>query len=177
MVVPRALTPLDPAFLSAALTSPVSVRFCVGVRPPPAASGHPSYFRRKSSALRLKVDQFPLLVSFPASHKAGLHPPPRPVRLVILVLGVGGGTKETAPPAMVWSPLTRRQASPMLECLRRLSSSLFNSCGALLSVCPSPSPFPRTTVRVPILSLLTEEYFVVAPRALAPLDPAVLSAA
>ena len=28
-----------------------------------------------------------------------------------------------------------------------------------LSAPPNPSPFPRTTVRVPILSLLTEEYF------------------
>ena len=118
------------------------VRFCAGVRPLPSASGHPSSFRRKSSALRLTADQFPLLVSCPASHKAVLHPPPRPVRLVVLGLGVGGGAKETAPPAMVWSPLTRRQASPGLACLRRHSSSLFNSCVARLSVCYPPPPLP-----------------------------------
>ena len=41
-------------------------------------------------------------------------PPPRPVRLVVLGLGVGGGSKEMAPPAVVWSPLTRQQASPGL---------------------------------------------------------------
>ena len=52
----------------------LSVRFCVGVRPPPAASGHPSSFRRKSSALRLTADQCPLLVSCPAY--VGFHPPP-----------------------------------------------------------------------------------------------------
>ena len=54
----------------------LSVRFCVVGRIPPAASGHPLSFRRKSSALRLTADQCPLLVSSPASHKTGLHPPP-----------------------------------------------------------------------------------------------------
>ena len=34
------------------------------------------------------------------------------MRLVVLGLGVGGGAKETAPPAVVLSPLSRRQASP-----------------------------------------------------------------
>ena len=33
--------------------------------------------------------------------------PPRPVRLVVLGSGVGGGAKDTAPPAMVLSPSTR----------------------------------------------------------------------
>ena len=79
------------------------------------------------------------------------------MRLVLLGLGVGGGAKEKAPPAIVWSPSTRRQASPGISCLCRRSSSLLDSLGARLSV--SPSPFPRTTVLVPLLSLLTEEYF------------------
>ena len=42
-------------------------------------------------------------------------PPPRPVRLVVLGLGVGGGVKETAPPAMVLSPSSRQQASPGIK--------------------------------------------------------------
>ena len=118
----------------------LSVRFCVAGRPPPAASGHLSSFRRKSSALRLTTDQCPLLVSCPAY--AGLHPP-RPVRLVVLGLGMGGGVKETAPPAMVWSPSMRRQATPGLACLRQRSSPLFDSLGARLSICPPPPPpFP-----------------------------------
>ena len=40
---------------------------------------------------------------------AGL--PPRPIRLVVRGSGVGGGAKETAPPAMALSSLTRQQAS------------------------------------------------------------------
>ena len=70
------------------------------------------------------------------------------------------GQRRRHPPAMVWSPSTCWQASPGLACLCRRSISLFDSYGARLSVCPPPpSPFLRTTVRVPILSLLTEEYF------------------
>ena len=61
-------------------------------------------------------------------------PPPRPVRLVVRGLGVGGGAKDTAPPAMVWSPLTRWQASPGITCLRRRLISLLDSLGAHLSV-------------------------------------------
>ena len=38
--------------------------------------------------------------------------PPRPVRLVVLGLGVGGGEKKTAPPAVVLSPSFCWQASP-----------------------------------------------------------------
>ena len=132
--------------------------------------------------------------------------PPRPMQLVVLGLGVGGGAQETAPPVMDLSSLTRRQASSnvwvflvsgpgrhswirryVLEQLRcstpfhprsvaspaqnsgcpaRVyarksfchSWSLVGFCGACLSSAP-PSPFPRTTVRVPIPSLPTEEYF------------------
>ena len=40
--------------------------------------------------------------------------PPQPIRLVVLGLGVGvcGGAKETAPPAVVLSPSSCRKASP-----------------------------------------------------------------
>ena len=37
----------------------LSVRFCVVVRPPPAASGHPSSVRRKSTTLWVTADQMP----------------------------------------------------------------------------------------------------------------------
>ena len=89
---------------------------------------------------------------------AGVHPPPDPCGWWYLAWVWVEGRKETAPPAMVWSPSTRRQASSRIACLCRRSISLFGSCGAHLSVCP-PSPFPHTTVRVPIPSLLTEDYF------------------
>ena len=75
----------------------LSVHISIFSRPPPAASGPSSSVRRKYSSLRMTADQCPLLVSCPAAHNAGLHPP-RPVRLVVLGLGVGGGTKETVPP-------------------------------------------------------------------------------
>ena len=39
------------------------------------------------------------------------------MRLVLLGSGVGGGEKETAPPAMVLSSLMHRQASPSGACL------------------------------------------------------------
>ena len=79
-------------------------------------------------------------------------------------MGVSGGAKETAPPAMVWSPSTRRQASPGLACLvnARVPSSILVVPVSLSPPPPPPPPpypFPRTTVLVPTLSLLTEEYF------------------
>ena len=111
----------------------LSVRFSVVSRPPSAVA-----------TLRwLPI----LLVSCPASRmQVCTPPPPRPVRLVVLGLGVGGGAKETAPPAMVWSPSTRRQASPGIAWFRRRSSSLLDSLSAHLSVCPPPplSPYNCT---------------------------------
>ena len=66
--------------------------------------------------------------------------PLRPVRLVVLGLGVGGGAKDTAPPRggldSVVSSFVARESVP--------SSTLdfpLDSCGARLSVCP-PSPPP-----------------------------------
>ena len=53
----------------------LSVHISLFGHPPPAASGPSSSVRRKSSALRLTVDQFPLLLSCPAAHNAGVHPP------------------------------------------------------------------------------------------------------
>ena len=117
----------------------LSVHISLFSRPPPAASGPSSSVCRKSSDLRLTADQCPLLFSFPAA--ICRFSPPQPMRLVVLGLGVGGGEKETAPPVMVWSPSTRRQATPGLACRLRHSSSLFNYCGARLSVCPPP-PYP-----------------------------------
>ena len=108
----------------------LSARFCLFSRPPPVSIPHivrpPLSVRRKAINPPASVDQCLLLVSFPSVPYAGLHPP-RPVRLVVLGLGVGGGAKETAPPAMVLSPSTRRQASPgQVACLfqRRRSSFL-----------------------------------------------------
>ena len=122
----------------------LSVYISVFSRPPPAASDTTSSFRWKAiNPPSATADQCPLLVSCPAAHMQ-VFTPPQPVQLVVLRLGVGGGAKETAPPSMVWIPLTRRQATPGLACLLRRSSSLFDSCGARLSVCPSspPPPFP-----------------------------------
>ena len=66
----------------------------------------------------------------PSVPYVGLHPPPpRPVRLVVLGLGVGGGAKETAPPAMVLSISSRRQASPGKACLFQPTLEFpLNSC-------------------------------------------------
>ena len=139
----------SPVFLPfRAFPSPLSFRpFCllsvhkrVFSRPPPAASGPSSFVRRMSTTNRLTADQS--LSWFPVQRsKMQVCTPPRPVRLVVLGLGVGGGAKETAPPAMVLSPSTcpvgvARESVP--------SSTLefpLNSCGACLSVC-LPPPFP-----------------------------------
>ena len=135
----------------------LSVHISLFSRPPPPASIPSSSVCWKSSALRLTDNKCPLLFSCPAAHMQ-VCTPPRHVRLLVLALGVGGEAKETAPPAMVWILSTRRQATPGLAFRLQRSSSLFDSCGARLSVCSTP-PLPRTTVLVPILSLLTEEYF------------------
>ena len=89
---------------------------------------------RKLPTLRLTADQCTLLVSCTASHMQ-VSPPPRPVRLEVLGLGVGGGAKETPPPAMVLIPSTRRPALPGLAYLRQRSSSLFDSCSSRVLMC------------------------------------------
>ena len=80
----------------------LSVCFCVVDRPPPAAAGHPSSVRWKirvhpSGWLPTKMPFSWCPVQRPVCRFA---PPPLPVRLVVLGLGVGGGAKETAPPAI-----------------------------------------------------------------------------
>ena len=135
----RASYPYPLSFLPFCL---LSVHISVFSRPPPAASFHSSSVSRKATnPPAATADQCPLLVSCPAAHMQ-VCTPHRPVRLVVLGLGVGGGANEMAPPAMVWSPLTRRQATPGLACLCRRSSSFFDSCGARLSVyvCLSVGP-------------------------------------
>ena len=118
----------------------LSARFCVFSRPPPA-SGHKLSVRWTAPhppAAGRPISSPGFLSSVPY---VGLRPPPRPVLLVVLGLGVGKGAKETAPPTMVWSPLTRRKTTPGSACRLRRSSSLFDSCGDRLSVCPLP-PLP-----------------------------------
>ena len=82
----------------------LSARFCLFSRPPPVSIPHivrpPSSVRQKYTNPPTSADQCLLLVSFPRVPYAGFHPP-RPERLVVLGLGVGGGAKETTPPAMV----------------------------------------------------------------------------
>ena len=94
----------------------------------------PSSVRRRATNPPAPADQCPLLVPRTSVPYAGLHPPPRPIRLVVLGLGVGvcGGEKETAPPAVVLSPSSRRQASPDRRpsaCLRPTLDFPLDSCG------------------------------------------------
>ena len=77
-------------------------------RPSPPASVHPSSVRRTPLA-----DCQPM--SSPGFQSPVCRFSERPVRLVILGLGVGGKEKETAPPTMVLSPSSRRKASPGRE--------------------------------------------------------------
>ena len=139
----RASFPYPISFLPFCL---LSVHISVFSRPPPAASGHSSSVRRKSTnPPAATADQCPLLVSCPAVHMQ-VCTPPQPVRLVVLGLGVGGGAKETAPPAMVWSPSTCRQASPGLACLvnARVSSSILVVPVSLYDPPLPLSPYNRT---------------------------------
>ena len=78
----------------------------------------------------------------PASHTQ-VCTPPRPVRLVVLGLGVGGGAKETAPPAVVLSLSSRRQALPFNSVPASTNArvpSRFLRCPSLCL--PPPPPFP-----------------------------------
>ena len=77
--------------------------------PPPSVP--PSSVRRRATNPRLRPTNVLFWFPDPASHMQ-VCTPPRPVRLVVLGLGVGGGAKETPPPAVVLSPSSRRQASP-----------------------------------------------------------------
>ena len=91
--------------------------------------------------LRLRPTNVFFIFTSPASHMQ-VCTLPRPVRLVVLGLGVGGGAKETAPPAMVLSPSTCRQASPGLACLRQRSNSLSILAVPVSLSAPPPLRFP-----------------------------------
>ena len=88
----------------------LSARFCIFSQPPPVSIPHivrpPLSVCRKATTLRLRPTNVFFCFPSPDSHMQ-VCTPPRPVRLVVLGLGVGGGAKETAPPTMVLSPLTR----------------------------------------------------------------------
>ena len=115
----------------------LSARFCVFSRPPPA-SGHPSSVRWKATNPPAKRSTN-VLSWFPVQRSiCRFAPPPQPVRLVVLGLGVGGGLKETAPPAMVLSPSTRWQASPGLACLRQRSLCVQHTTLFRSTVCCTP---------------------------------------
>ena len=108
----------------------------------------PSSVRRRATNPLAPADQCPLLVPRPSVPYAGLHPP-RLVRLVLLGLGVGGGPKETAPPAVVLSPSSCRQASPadgQVHAYARRSISLLSSCGSCLVFSPSSRQAGSTCV-------------------------------
>ena len=145
-----------PSPLSFLPICPLSARLCVFSRPPqclvPPGVRPPSSGHRKATNPPASVDQCPLLFSRPSAPYAGLHPPPRPVRLVVLGLGVGGGSKETAPPAMVLSPSSRRQASPasgQVHAYARRSISLLILAVPAVVLSPSSrrqaSPVQRTS--------------------------------
>ena len=94
----------------------------------------------------------------PASHMQVCTPPPTCAAggtwLGCGWRGEGDGTTRDGLESVVLSFVARESVS---------SSTIdfpLDSCGARLSVCPPPpSPFHHTTVLVPLLSLLTEEYF------------------
>ena len=95
---------------------PLSARFCVFIRlsssvwsPPSPVPYRPSV--RGLPTLQLRPTNVLFWFPDPASHMQ-VCTPPRPVRLVVLGLGVGGGAKETAPPVVVLSLSSRWQASP-----------------------------------------------------------------
>ena len=110
----------------------------------------PSSVRRKSSALQLTADQCPLLVSLPAAHMQVCTPPPDLCGWWYLDWVWVGGAKDTAPPAVVLSPSSRRQASPasvQVHAYARRSISLLILAVpvSLLSASPLPlSPYNRT---------------------------------
>ena len=150
------------------LTSPLSfLPFCflsvhisVYIRPPPAASGPSLSVRRKSSALRLTADQFPLLVSCSAAHNAGLHLPPPTCTAGGTWLGCGrrGEGDGSLRDGLDYLDASAGDARGSVPSSTLEFSLRFLRCPSLYLTPPS-FLFPRTTVCVPILSLLTEEYF------------------
>ena len=90
---------LSPFVLSASSPS-VNVYSAAPLQcPVPPIVHPPSSVRRRATNPPAPADQCPLPVSRPSVPYAGLLPPPRPIRLVVLGLGVGvcGGAKGDGP--------------------------------------------------------------------------------
>ena len=123
----------------------LSVHKCLFSRPPPVSGPPhrpspivhpPESYQPSGSGRPMSSSGFP--TQRPICRFA--PPPPRPVRLVVLGLGVGGGAKETAPPAVVLSPSSRWQASPaggQVHAYARRSIYLLSSCVSRLVLSPS----------------------------------------
>ena len=112
----------------------LSVHKCVFSRPPPVSGPPHRPSAGELPTLRLRPTNVLFWFLDPASHMQACTPPPRPIRLVVLGLGVGvcGGAKEKAPPAVVLSPSSRRKASPDRRpsaCLRPTLDFPLDSCG------------------------------------------------
>ena len=139
----------------------LSARVCLFSRPPPVSIPHivcpPLSVRRKATNPPTLADQCLLLFSFPSVPYAGLHPPPTGAAGGTW-LGCGwGGEGDGAP----------RGGCESLDSSgrRRPGKRAFVDARILSRVlrCPSlflpPLPLSHTTVLVPLLSLLTGEYF------------------
>ena len=143
----------------------ISARFSVFSRPPPVFGPHivcpPSSVRRKATNPPAIGRPMPSSVYLTQRPICRFAPPP-------LTCAVGGtwlgcwwrGEVDGAPRDGLES-LVSLPGVARVACL--LQSTLefpLDSCNDRLSVCPPPpSPFPRTTVLVSLLSLLTEDYF------------------
>ena len=145
---------------------PLSARFYVFSRPPPVSIPHivrpPSSVRQKASNPPTSADQCLLLFSFPSVPYAGLHPPPTCV-VGGTWLGCGWGDKGDGAPrdgleSVVLSAGITQDKQVRAYIQRRRSISLLILV-VPVSLSAPPSPFPRTTVLVPLHSLQTGEYF------------------
>ena len=149
----------SPVFLALQCISPIfsllssycllSVRFCVVDCPPQKRLvTRPSVGSLQPSSWLLTKCPPDVLSSVPYE---GLRPPPRPVRMVVLGLGVGGGAKETAPPAMILRSsmccchttrrLVRTQDRSIFDALDSPRWSLYPS------LCLPPPPPPHFPVQ------------------------------
>ena len=140
----------------------LSVHKRVFSRPPPVSGPphRPSPIVRPPESYQPSGSGRPMSSSgFPTQRPiCRFAPPPRPVRLVVLGLGVGGGMKETAPPAVVLSPWSRRQASPadgQVHAYARRSMSLLSTCGSCLVLSPSSCQAGSTGATGQVLACYT----------------------
>ena len=121
----------------------LSVHISVFSRPPPAASGHSSSVRRKATNPPAATDdQCPLLVSCAAAHMQACTPPPT-CAAGGTWLGCGRRGEGDGAPRDGLESLNASAGVAWVTGPCRRSSSLFDYCGARLSVSPPPpSPFP-----------------------------------